>query len=208
MSAAYQTCPAPGGRELTARALTLAGLRRHGRVLDIGCGSGGTVDWLRRCHRFQAFGLDCSRARFQTGVPLLQAQAERLPFASATLDGVLAECSLSVTASQDAALAECARVLVRGGKLLLTDVYARNPVVGMIQREELMGQLAAHDFRVLCWEDHSEVLRTFLARYIFEHGSTGQLWAGPCGPGEAVQQVRPGYFLLVAEAQGAKTNGR
>jgi len=171
MSAAYQTCPAPGGRELTARALTLAGLRRHGRVLDIGCGSGATVDWLRRCHRFQAFGLDCSRGRFQPGVPLLQAQAEHLPFASATLDGVLAECSLSVTASQDAVLAECARVLVRGGKLLLTDVYTRHPVPGMIQREELMGQLAVHGFRILCWEDHSEVLRTFLAHYIFEHGS-------------------------------------
>jgi len=208
MSAAYQTCPAPGGRELTARALTLAGLRRHGRVLDIGCGSGATVDWLRRCHRFQAFGLDCSRGRFQPGVPLLQAQAEHLPFASATLDGVLAECSLSVTASPDAALAECARVLVRGGKLLLMDVYARNRVAGMIQREELMGQLAVHGFRVLCWEDHSEVLRTFLAHYIFEHGSAEELWAGPCGLGEAVQQARPGYFLLVAEAQGARTNGR
>ena len=99
-------------------------------------------------------------------------------------------------------------MLVRGGKLLLTDVYARNRVAGMIQREELMGQLAVRGFRVLCWEDHSEVLRTFLARYIFEHGSTEQLWASPCGLGEAVRQARPGYFLLVAEAQGARTNGR
>jgi SAM-dependent methyltransferase len=228
MTCPYEIGTAPGGLELTGRAITLARLSRNDRILDIGCGSGGTVAWLRRCHGFRAIGLDVSRSRMETGAPLVQAQAERLPFASGTFECVLAECSLSVTKSQTAVVAECARILVRGGRLLLTDMYARNPgaigqvralgdtcVAGMILREELAGLLAASGFHTRVWEDHSESLRIFMARQILETGSPDPLWGHNRSgklhsqrTSEALKQARPGYFLLLAEAESENRHGR
>ena len=218
MTGAYETCAAPGGLELARTAVEHSGLRPPARILDIGCGSGKTVEWLRS-NGFDAVGLDRSHADVRANVPIVQARAEDLPFGAGTLDGIWAACSLSLATSQDAVLDECARVLVRGGKLLITDVYARSPeaigevralegagAAGMIVREELESGLTARAFRVLRWEDHSSTLRAFVAQYIFEHGPEDDLW--PCGMGQAIRCVRPGYFLLVAEAGKGDGNGR
>jgi ubiquinone/menaquinone biosynthesis C-methylase UbiE len=200
MTSAYAIGCAPGGLELAWHGLEYAALKWPARVLDIGCGTGRMVEWLRTSHGFDAVGLDCSRARFRPGAPLVQARAERLPFASESIDLAMAACSLSLAPSLDALLAECARVLAPGGTLLITDVYARNSwaaATGMIVYDELLERLNANGFEVRLWEDHSEVLRAYVARYIFEHESGESFW-GSCTAGRAVARARPGYFLLVA----------
>jgi ubiquinone/menaquinone biosynthesis C-methylase UbiE len=80
-----------------------------------------------------------------------------LPFADASLDGILAECSLSVAADIDRVLRECFRVLKSEGLLLIQDVFARPPegtaglenlpvrccLAGAVSREEWLARLAA-----------------------------------------------------------------
>ncbi|MGH3451375.1 MAG: class I SAM-dependent methyltransferase [Haloechinothrix sp.] len=92
------------------------------RVIEVGCGSAPCARWLatRGAH---AVGIDLSagmlrharlaNARTEVSVPLVRANAERLPFASTSFD---AACSafgaLPFVASLDAAFAEVHRVLL------------------------------------------------------------------------------------------------
>lgn len=204
----------PGGLELTRLAVQYAGFAEGDRILDLGCGEGAGTQLLTQ-HGCRAIGLDTLPASLATaaerlpGLPLIAASARRLPFADASLDGILAECSLSLVDRRDEVLAECHRVLRSGGRLAITDVYARNTVSrdqsqpaclsGMAPQNEIMAALADTGFRVERWEDHSQVLKVFMARLIFECDSTDALWADDAATlNTALKQSRPGYFLLIA----------
>jgi arsenite methyltransferase len=210
----------PGGLALTARAIDLAGLEAGAIVLDLGCGTGTSVRYMRALG-IDALGIDCdgnvdTRARALLPNTLIAASAEDLPFPEGSIQGVLAECSFSLMLDQDRVLAECARVLSDGGRLAISDLYARQPdaiarvralkhscVAGMIVREELEAALARHNFTIDIWEDHSQALRECAARFIFEHGRLDGLWNcdGEDSAGTiqtAMKAVRAGYFLLVA----------
>jgi arsenite methyltransferase len=211
----------PGGLELTARAITLARLGAGATVLDLGCGAGDSVRYLHTLG-IDAMGIDCDASsgngsrRGLVPYPHVVAKAEALPFPESSVHGVLAECSLSLIEDQERVLAECARVLKDGGRLMISDLYAREPegigavralngscVSSMIVREELEARLARCGFRVEVWEDHSRALRESAARFILENGSLEGLWACEAeDSAEAIQAamhaVRAGYFLLVA----------
>lgn len=85
------------------------------RVLDAGCGTGGSAAWLSRFGRVT--GVD----RHPKARPLVRADVSALPFAAGSFDLV---ASLDVlyhagVPDEAVALAECARVLKPGGCLLL-----------------------------------------------------------------------------------------
>ena len=73
-----------------------------------------------------------------------------LPFADASLDGLIAECVLSTLADPARALAEWRRALKPGGRLALSDVYSRAAADGgrLATREKLCQRLIAAGFRV------------------------------------------------------------
>ena len=117
-------------------------------------------------------------------------------------------------------LDEFRRVLKIGGKLILSDVYARNPdriehlagmpahccLRGAVSREQLMGRLTNRGFRVDLWEDHSNLLTDFAVQLVFTYGSMNQFWLGIGSESvdldtikRAVSEARPGYYLLIAE---------
>lgn len=209
----------PGGLALTARAVALAGLDPGAAVLDLGCGAGQSVVYLRKLG-INAIGVDCEGDRnLLHGLDCCEhivASADNLPFADGSVDGILAECSLSVMEDQDRVVAECSRVLTDGGSMMITDLYARNPeeiarvrilkgssVAGMIARVELEARLTAHGFIVNVWEDHSQALRECAARFILDHYSLEGLWQ--CSGVDsaetirsAMKSARAGYFLAVA----------
>ena len=143
----------PGGLALTRELIDRAGFRAGETVADIGCGLGASTRLLRE-RGVAAIGVDLvvpsdAGARGEAP-PLVVADAARLPFADDSLDGVLAECSLSLTADRARALAEWFRKLRRGGRLALSDVYRRaGGGAGRIAtREALCADVAAAGFRV------------------------------------------------------------
>jgi arsenite methyltransferase len=204
----------PGRLALTRRALELARLEPGARVLDLGCGSGESLRLLASLG-FRALGAD--PAAVSCEYPCIPARAEFLPLPDASFDAVLLECSLSIMDKQKQVLDECARVLVPGGHVLVSDLYARAPaaicqvralrrscVSGMIVREELEAWLRDAGFSAYLWEDHSAALREFVARFLMQGGALAQLWGcnespdGADAIAQAMRSVHAGYFLLMA----------
>jgi len=123
----------PGGVALTKKAIELARLPDGARALDVGCGGGGTVRLLKEHYGYEAIGVDVSskmidsaKARYPA-LDLRVMEAEFLDFESNTFDAVFMECFLSVARLQPDAAFEAYCTLKPGGKLILTDLYRRNP---------------------------------------------------------------------------------
>lgn len=106
------------------RLAELAGATRGRRVLELCCGTGGVSSWLARSLGVRTIGVDCAAgglrlARGADGggaaVAFAVADLARLPFAPASLDGML--CIDGFGAGFDAVAAQAARLLRPGGGL-------------------------------------------------------------------------------------------
>ncbi|WP_293228055.1 DVU_1556 family methyltransferase [Paludibacterium sp.] len=212
----------PGGLALSRRLIALAAFPAGARVLDLGCGDGASLGLLgeRRC---RPIGVDlapralaAARQRYPAAA-FAAADGTRLPFASGSLDGILAECSLSLMTDRRRALAECRRVLAPGAPLAVLDVCRRTAGAGsdtlpaclarMSTPDNLQEEIEQAGFVVAERQDHSDALKAFAARLIFANGSLAALWA-PSLPASdanaftaALRAARPGYFLFLAQAR-------
>ncbi|HMK60277.1 MAG TPA: methyltransferase domain-containing protein [Dissulfurispiraceae bacterium] len=211
----------PGGFGLTRRAISFCPFSPGDRIADIGCGSGSSVDLLKEEFGLKALGVDL---KAESGISIsntssfIRGNAERLPFKPESLDGVMAECSLSVLKNKDDALSEFARVLRSGGFLMVTDVYGRAPeaiimidelpfcMSGIMTKQGLTQALCTCGLITKVFEDHSQLLNEFVARMIMEHGSLKSFCN--CGTSTSAdlakkmmlfRQARPGYFMLIAQ---------
>jgi SAM-dependent methyltransferase len=112
------------------QALERAGVVPHGRVLDAGCGGGGTALSLAEESAF-AVGLDLdarfagsgTRLQAEKGVSnaaFVQGDGARLPFRDSSFDLVFSHSVIEHVASAEAYLRECHRVLRTGGVLYLS----------------------------------------------------------------------------------------
>src|SRR6185312_4662564 len=115
-----------GMRDVAARLLDLAALDDECTVLDVGCGSGQTLAWVRQTHPgWAALGLDISEDALSDArsehIDLVLASATNIPLARASADLVIALDvlhHLPVDGGDIAALREIMRVLKPGGYLL------------------------------------------------------------------------------------------
>jgi arsenite methyltransferase len=124
----------PGGAALTERLIRALGAGPGNTVADIGCGPGESSLQVARATGARVIGVDLSsdsiaaarnsaeRAGMEASVEFVVADAEALPFADGSVDGVLSECSLCTFPDKERAAAELARVLRRGGRLALSDM--------------------------------------------------------------------------------------
>jgi len=146
-------------------AIDLAGVRAGERVLDL---AGGTGDLAREFRRLSGpSGLvtlaDINAAMLEQGrgrladrgvvdVLLVQANAEKLPFADASFDCITIAFGLRNVTDKDAALASMRRVLKPGGRLLVLE-FSKPQSEGLSKLYDLysfkalplMGRLVAND---------------------------------------------------------------
>lgn len=215
----------PGGLDLTGQLLALCELPDEPYILDVGCGAGGTVEYLLGTGFIHATGIDRSELLLRNGIhqysklSLACAIGETLPIEGNRMDAILAECSLSAMSNTEGVMAEFHRVLRPDGKLALSDVYVRNPqglpalrtlplscgVRDATTRAELMARLQAHGFEILAWEDHTETLKCLAAQIILSHGSMDEFWScsesstPPMDIQIAISKAKLGYYLLAAK---------
>ena len=217
----------PGGFELTARGLAHCQMAPNTRVLDVGCGTGATVDYLRKRYGLTAMGLDFSDLLLQEGArtygdsPLVQGRAEQLPLTAGCLEAVLCECVLSLCPDPLHVLGQIRQALQSGGYLVLTDVYSQEPqavvnnnelplkccLAGAVDRSTTKNRIKAAGFELLLWEDHSKALKQLAGQLVWTYGSLDAFWKTLFGPDAANLMVnsgaggcrRPGYYLLVAQ---------
>lgn len=145
--------------------IDLAGVRAGERVLDV---AGGTGDLTREFARAagpkgQVILSDINAAmlgegrkqlvdRGVVGVPLVQANAEKLPFAEGSFDCITIGFGLRNVTDKDAALRSMTRCLKPGGRLLVLEFSKpQSPFLGKVYDQysfkllPLMGQLVARD---------------------------------------------------------------
>lgn len=113
--------------------------RAHGRVLELGIGTGLNLAFYDRARVERVTGIDpvaalLDRAAARVGdgelpVELVRAPAEQLPFADRAFDSAVVTYSLCSVDDPARALAELRRVLVPGGELIFVE-HGRAPDPG------------------------------------------------------------------------------
>jgi SAM-dependent methyltransferase len=114
----------PGGRASTATILDDLALAPGARVLDIGSGTGATLDELGS-RALRPFGVDYSStlaAQAAEIAPVAVGDGESLPYPDQSFEAVFAECVLSALPDKRTAVGEVRRVLVDRGTFVLTDM--------------------------------------------------------------------------------------
>jgi SAM-dependent methyltransferase len=148
------------------QALERAGVRLGGRVLDSGCGGGGTALSLAEEAGF-AVGLDLDGRFRDSGTRLasektianaafVQGDGTRLPFKDGCFDLVFSHSVIEHVASAETYLGECHRVLRHGGVLYLSTAPYLSLTGAHLPRlwlpvplHILIGRRRA--FRTFCW---------------------------------------------------------
>ncbi|HUC05579.1 MAG TPA: class I SAM-dependent methyltransferase [Acidimicrobiales bacterium] len=133
-------------------------LEGHERVLDVGCGNGlwytrvkqmaGSV-WIGAVDLSMAMVRLTRTTAGEATTPAVQADAQALPIAGGTLDGVLALHTLHHVPDHDVALDEARRVLRPGGWLLVTTNDDTPTAVDELYREALSDAAGRHLERAL-----------------------------------------------------------
>jgi arsenite methyltransferase len=129
----------------------LAELRAGETVLDLG--SGGGIDVLLSAQRVgptgKAYGLDMTDEMLalarenqkQAGVSnveFLKGEIENIPLPDQSVDVIISNCVINLSADKDRVLAEAFRVLKPGGRFAVSDVVVRGVVPDEVRQSMLL----------------------------------------------------------------------
>jgi len=128
--------------------IVLANVTRVDRILDLGCGTGMLLGPLGERARL-VVGVDMSAEMLQTakklatGVPLVLADADHLPFANGSFDTIVSVTLLQNMPNPGKTLRETARVLRSNGKAIITSLKHKH------SQEQLAAWATAADLEPL-----------------------------------------------------------
>lgn len=144
----------------------LAKLSAGETVLDLG--SGGGIDVLLSARRVgptgKAYGLDMTDEMLELAaenqrkagienVEFLKGEIEHIPLPDNSVDVVISNCVINLSADKDAVLREAFRVLKPGGRFAVSDVVTKGEMLPEIRRNVLLwvgcvaGALEENDYR-------------------------------------------------------------
>jgi ubiquinone/menaquinone biosynthesis C-methylase UbiE len=153
------------------------------RVLEVGPGRGETAEWIARETGAVVVAVDQSERMVELtrarGIDAILGDAQELPFEDGAFDCVVAAWMLYHVADIDRALAEIARVLVPGGRLVAVTNSSRH----YAELKELMGVSTAIPFRA---EEAGETLSRHFSAVERRNACGEVIWE----PEEAIAYVR------------------
>ncbi len=154
----------------------LAQLQEGETVLDLG--SGGGIDVLLSARRVgstgKAYGLDV------TNVEFLKGEIENIPLPDASVDVIISNCVINLSADKRKVLAEAFRVLKPGGRFAVSDVVVRGELPQAVRRSMelwvgcVAGALTETEFTALLGSNGFEAIGIEPTRiYQFEDARVG-----------------------------------
>ncbi|MDR0882276.1 MAG: class I SAM-dependent methyltransferase [Candidatus Adiutrix sp.] len=209
----------PGGLAVTRDALEFCHFRPGARLLDVGCGPGGTLKFLKEMG-YEAVGVEKSpllAAEARAQGPVWEADFHHLPLADNWAEGLVAECVLSLALDPEQALAEWGRVLQPGGRLILSDVILKDGaaplppatdsgcLAGAVTLTTLINRLERGGYALVHQRDYGQAWRELAAQLVWRYGSADilrQLWAREAGDSCGCFRGRDfTYGLLIAQKE-------
>lgn len=208
----------PGALELTRRAADYCGLGQGDRLLDVGCGTGASMEFLRTRYGVMVAGMDLSRnllataRRQQPPLNLIRGDAMALPLKAGRLRAITCECVCSLLPDAASALAAFHRILQPKGHLIISDLYWRmndetvldlsqgagGCLTGAVDRQTMVNRIESAGFQIELWEDHTQLLKSLAAQLVWAGVSLDAWWGVDCTSGGCSGRQRPGYCLIIA----------
>lgn len=124
----------PESDPLLVEILNLPTIEKGTKILEIGCGEGGRLNWLRETYGFDCYGVEPSAQAVEVargrGIAAHQGTAEQMPFDDKAFDIVMFGFCLYLCDREDLfrIAYEADRVLRNPGWLLILDFYSPAPV--------------------------------------------------------------------------------
>jgi ubiquinone/menaquinone biosynthesis C-methylase UbiE len=136
-----------GGVEANDILAAKAGIERSHRVLDVCSGMGGPARYLAQHIGCRVTGLDLTRSRYDSAIRLTRlaklahlvdfrlGDALQMPFEDGCFDVVIGQEAWCHVPNKPRLIAECARVVKRGGTIAFSDILRRDALQpGELQR--------------------------------------------------------------------------
>ncbi len=150
-----------------------------GRVLDIGCGDGRMVSYLRS-HGIDAYGVDMSPEMVKRAgencccAEVKLGRAECLPYSDESFDCILMQCSFSLCEAEKT-ISEINRILKHGGQVIITDVYSSKEEMSFPKSNQVSNlyykttiEKYFSDFELLDFVDKTKELVDMFARMLWD----------------------------------------